>query len=70
MAALEKVKSWMTFFGWTNGGSPGAVKTEYGGTVVARYGDANWIKDAEEASAKVERAALVAEIARREDLRS
>lgn len=69
MAVLNKVKSWMRFMGWTQDGGPGAVKLAYGGTVVARHGDATWIADTEEACANVEREAIIAEIERREAMR-
>lgn len=67
--ALEAVKSWMKFFGWTNDGAPGAVKTVYGGTVVAHYGDETWIKDVQEAIDKAERQRLISEIEHRERIK-
>jgi hypothetical protein len=70
MSKLADVQKWMTFLGWSQGGAPGAVKTQYGGTVIARYGDADWIKDVEEACAKSERQAVRSEIERRELLRA
>ena len=49
MAALGGVKKWMSFMGWTNSGGPGGVKLAYGGTVIARHGDATWIDDVQAA---------------------
>ena len=69
MRALDDVKRWMKFMGWTNDGGPGAVKLAYGGTVIARHGDKMWTEDVEEACAKAERQHIIAEIERREALR-
>lgn len=65
MTALDDVKKWMWFIGWTDGGAPGAVKHDADGTVVARAGDITWVTDIEECCAKSERAMIVAEIERR-----
>jgi hypothetical protein len=45
MASVEKVKSWMNFWGWSDGGNPGSVKKDAMGNVVARHGDATWLND-------------------------
>ena len=55
MARLDRVQKWMTFFGWTRGGGPGAVKTQYGGTVVGRHGDDVWNTDVISACIRDER---------------
>jgi hypothetical protein len=65
---LRDVKSWMAFYGWTDGGSPGAVKRDADGKEIARHGDAIWIADVEEACAAIEREQIKAEIERRERL--
>lgn len=49
MASVEAVKTWMAFFGWSNGGAPGAIKTVYGRSIVAYYGDDTWKSDVQEA---------------------
>lgn len=49
MSALQDVKSYMEFWGWRNGGGPGSVKVAYGGSVIAKHGDATWIADVEKA---------------------
>ena len=49
MNALADVKSYMEFWGWTDGGSPGSVKLTSDGDTVARYGDATWIANVTEA---------------------
>lgn len=56
MARLSQVKSWMQFWGWTNGGGPGSVKHDANGEVVARHGDGNWNYDINKAIARDERA--------------
>ena len=66
MSTLAEVKSWMQFYGWRDGGGPGSVKLAYGGSVVAKHGDAQWVKDVEEACAAIEREAARREIERRE----
>lgn len=70
MAALDCVKKWMTFIGWTEGGGPGGVKTEYGGTVIARHGDATWIKDVQDSCDRDVADKPRAELERREVLRA
>lgn len=49
MNALKDVKSYMGFWGWTDGGAPGSVKLDADGCEVARHGDAEWIDDVQEA---------------------
>jgi hypothetical protein len=68
MAALDSVKSWMNFWGWSEGGGPGAVKRDIAGEAIAVHGDATWLKDVELASEKVERQAVIAELERRDAL--
>lgn len=55
MNALADVKSYMNFWGWTNHGGPGGVKHDVEGRVIARHGDATWIKDVDEACATLDR---------------
>lgn len=45
MTILAEVKSWMTFWGWTDEGGPGAVKQDVAGRTVARHGDDTWNAD-------------------------
>jgi len=45
VARLSKVKSWMTFYGWTLGGGPGSVKHDADGKVIAAHGDSVWNSD-------------------------
>lgn len=54
---LREVKSYMEFWGWTNGGGPGAVKFGVMNKIIAHHGDAVWIKDVEEACAVINRLA-------------
>lgn len=70
MQALDDVKSWMTFFGWRDGGGPGSIKQDADGRAIARHGDATWIEDVQTCIEKAERQRLVAEIERRESLRA
>jgi hypothetical protein len=49
MSSLNDVKSYMEFWGWTNGGSPGSVKYDAEHRVIAQHGDAQWIDDVERA---------------------
>jgi len=55
MSALADVKSYMEFWGWTNGGAPGSVKHDDEQRIVARYGDTNWIADVDKACATLGR---------------
>ncbi len=57
MGALDDVKSYMEFWGWSNGGEPGSVKRDADGQVIARHGGAQWIADVERACATLERLA-------------
>jgi hypothetical protein len=65
---LRDVKSWMAFYGWTDGGSPGAVKRDADGKEIAKHGDATWIEDVDKACAVIERERIKVEIERRERL--
>lgn len=65
---LANVKSWMSWYGWTDKGNPGSVKKDADGHIIARHGDAVWIADVEEAIAADERERIVHEIERRERL--
>jgi hypothetical protein len=56
-ATLREVKSWMSFWGWTNDGGPGAMKFDADNKIIAYHGDAMWVADVEEASAKIDRLA-------------
>jgi len=53
--ALDDVKSWMRFYGWTNGGGHGAVKLNARSQTIGCHGDAVWIKDVDEAIDAVDR---------------
>lgn len=55
MARLDRVKSWMGFFGWTNGGGPGSVLRDAAGTFVADYGSQRWKRDVISACIRDER---------------
>ena len=55
MARLDRVKSWMSFFGWTNEGGPGSVLRTGDGTLVAVHGSAKWERDVMSACVKDER---------------
>lgn len=65
MDTLREVKSWMQFWGWTNGGNPGSVKKDVDGKTIAVHGDATWIDDVQEACDATQRQATRAEIERR-----
>ena len=54
MARLDHVKKWMTFFGWTNEGGPGAV-LRIDGNLKAIHGSAKWERDVMAACIKDER---------------
>lgn len=49
MSTLSETKSWMTWWGWTNGGGPGAVKLDVTGNVIARHRDSIWQADVDKA---------------------
>lgn len=55
MNALRDVKSYMEFWGWSNGGGPGSMKMDDDGVIVAKHGDAVWVANVEEACAILER---------------
>lgn len=55
MTALDDVKEYMEFWGWTNGGNPGSVKKDSRGQVIAIHGDKNWAADVENACATLKR---------------
>jgi hypothetical protein len=57
MSALDDVKSYMEFWGWTNGGNPGSVKNDSRGNVIATHGDKIWSSDVENACATLNRIA-------------
>lgn len=49
MSALNDVKGYMDFWGWSDGGNPGSKKTDEAGRVIAKHGDATWIADVQKA---------------------
>lgn len=55
MARLDRVKAWMSFFGWTNDGGPGSVLLGANGELVAVYGSAKWERDVMAACLRDER---------------
>lgn len=57
MSALDDVKGYMEFWGWTNGGSPGSVKRDSRDQIIARHGDAIWAADVENACNTIKRIA-------------
>jgi hypothetical protein len=57
MNALNDVKSYMEFWGWTNGGNPGSIKHDVEKKIVAYYGDATWIDDVQRACDTLKRLA-------------
>lgn len=61
MDTLREVKSYMDFWGWTNGGNPGAVKHDLEGHVIASHGDLIWVQDVEKACDTIKRLAELAE---------
>lgn len=56
MDTLREVKSYMEFWGWTNGGNPGSLKQEHGKTI-AHHGDQTWVADVEKACDTLKRLA-------------
>lgn len=66
MSVLKEVKSWMQFWGWTDGGNPHSVKHDADGKVIAKHGDATWIRDVQDACERISRAEIRAELERRE----
>lgn len=65
MDTLREVKSWMNWWGWTDGGNPGSVKKDADGKIIAHHGDMTWIDDVQEACDTIERLAVREEIDRR-----
>lgn len=57
MDTLREVKSYMEFWGWTNGGNPGSVKQDLQGKTIAVHGDATWIDDVQKACDTIQRIA-------------
>lgn len=55
MSRLDDVKSYMNFWGWSQHGGPGAVKTDVDGRIIGRHGDAVWIADVDKACATLAR---------------
>jgi hypothetical protein len=68
MNALQDVKGWMSWWGWTNDGEPGSVKKDADGNVIGRHGDPLWQRDVEYACYKSQKRhdeqALIDEIER------
>lgn len=54
---LRDVKSYMEFWGWTNGGGPGSVKLGLLNKILAHHGDAVWIEDVDKATKTIARLA-------------
>jgi len=46
---LDEVRSYMSFFGWSDGGNPGSVKRDVNNKIIAFYQDATWMADVERA---------------------
>lgn len=67
--AIEEIKSWMRFLGWSKDGGPGAEKIDADGKRVGQHGDAVWIKDVDHATAMIEQRRILDEIERRNRLR-
>lgn len=57
MDTLREVKSYMEFWGWTNGGNPGSVKHGVDGKIIACHGDMTWIEDVQKACDTIKRIA-------------
>lgn len=55
MDTLTEVKSYMQWWGWTNGGNPGSVKQDLNGKTIAHHGDMTWIEDVEKACDTIKR---------------
>lgn len=67
--SVEKVKSWMRFLGWRDGGAPGSVKLDADGRRVAAHGDKIWEADIEHSRRQIRDAAWREEVERRNRLR-
>jgi hypothetical protein len=63
---IREVKSWMRFFGWEQGGTPGDVKRSSDGLLLARAGDGTWVRDIEDALDRIERQEITDELERRD----
>lgn len=57
MDTLREVKSYMSFWGWTNDGNPGSIKKDVDGKTIAHYGDPAWIEDVDKACDTIKRLA-------------
>jgi hypothetical protein len=44
---LDEVRSYMSFWGWSDGGNPGSTKRDAANNVIARHGDDTWMADVE-----------------------
>lgn len=49
MDTLREVKSYMSWWGWSDGGNPGSVKRDADNKIIAHHGDMTWIVDVERA---------------------
>lgn len=66
MSQLDEIMRHMAFSGWKGDASRGfSHKEDVNGNVIARHHDARWVADVEEATAHVERIAIIREIERR-----
>lgn len=54
---LREVKSYMEFWGWTDGGGPGSVKLDIDDHPIAKHGDRTWVADVETACDTIKRIA-------------
>lgn len=67
---LRDIQRYMAFIGWKGDAPTGfSHKEDVNGNIIARAHDATWIADVEEATAHVERIAIIHEIERREQER-
>lgn len=66
MHTLDLIRDQMTALGWEDGGQPGSAKRDADGNVIAHAGSDEWMADVELAGEHVERAAIIAEIERRD----
>jgi hypothetical protein len=66
MDQLSEIMRDMAFMGWKGEAARGfSHKEDAGGNIIARAHDATWIADVEEATARVERMAVLRELERR-----
>lgn len=49
MNALTDVRSYLSFWGWTDYGNQGSIKLDADQNIIARHGDAQWIADVDKA---------------------